>query len=30
MSLTDAQIQRAVLDSIRALMIIRAYRIRAT
>lgn len=26
--LTDAQIQRAVLDSIRALMIIRAYRIR--
>ena len=27
-SLTDAQIQRAVLDSIRALMIIRAYRIR--
>jgi 2-oxoglutarate dehydrogenase E1 component len=27
-SLTDAQVQRAVLDSIRALMIIRAYRIR--
>ena len=27
-SLTDAQIQRAVLDSIRAIMIIRAYRIR--
>jgi 2-oxoglutarate dehydrogenase E1 component len=27
-SLTDAQLQRAVLDSIRALMIIRAYRIR--
>ncbi|MDP2085901.1 MAG: 2-oxoglutarate dehydrogenase E1 component [Gemmobacter sp.] len=27
-ALTDAQIQRAVLDSIRALMIIRAYRIR--
>ncbi|MFN3644482.1 MAG: 2-oxoglutarate dehydrogenase E1 component [Gemmobacter sp.] len=27
-SLSDAQIQRAVLDSIRALMIIRAYRIR--
>ncbi|KAF0173945.1 MAG: 2-oxoglutarate dehydrogenase E1 component [Rhodobacteraceae bacterium] len=27
-SLTDAQVQRAVLDSIRAIMIIRAYRIR--
>ncbi|MFC2970360.1 2-oxoglutarate dehydrogenase E1 component [Acidimangrovimonas pyrenivorans] len=27
-SLTDAQVQRAVLDSIRALMLIRAYRIR--
>lgn len=27
-SLTDAQLQRAVLDSVRALMIIRAYRIR--
>ena len=27
-SLTDAQMQRAVLDSLRALMIIRAYRIR--
>ena len=27
-SLTDAQVQRAVLDSVRALMIIRAYRIR--
>ena len=28
LEITDAQIQRAVLDSIRALMIIRAYRIR--
>lgn len=27
-SLTDAQLQRAVLDSVRALMLIRAYRIR--
>jgi 2-oxoglutarate dehydrogenase E1 component len=27
-TLTDAQIQRAVVDSLRALMIIRAYRIR--
>ena len=27
-SLTDAQVQRAVLDSIRAIMIVRAYRIR--
>jgi 2-oxoglutarate dehydrogenase complex dehydrogenase (E1) component-like enzyme len=27
-SLTEAELQRAVLDSIRALMIIRAYRIR--
>jgi 2-oxoglutarate dehydrogenase E1 component len=28
LSLTDAQVQRAVLDSIRAIMLIRAYRIR--